>query len=124
MNDCERKLFRFFRERHGASLILRTDPEGLLDPRSPFHLQAETIHGLGIGLPAAPPFSRSWSDLAEKVTFHPCDGVESEVFLAFRLLEEICRQRGEEDLRKVAVLLPSAQPSFLCPGGGFAFRPG
>ncbi len=108
MNDCERKLFRFFRERHGASLILRTDPEGLLDPRSPFHLQSETIHGLGIGLPAEPPFSRSWSDLAEKVTFHPCDGVESEVFLAFRLLEEICRQREEEDLRKVAVLLPYA----------------
>ena len=42
------------------------------------------------------------------MTLHPCDGVESEVFHAFRMLEEICRGRDEAALRKVAVLLPSS----------------
>ena len=112
MNACEKKLFRFFQEKHGADLILRTDSEGLDDPLSPFHLQAETIRGLGMERPAASPRSSAWDDLAGKVTIHPCDGVESEIYPAFRILEGICRGRDEASLRKVAVLLPSS-PSLI-----------
>jgi hypothetical protein len=112
MNACEKKLFRFFAGRHGARLILRTDPRGLRDPLSPFRLQGETIAGLGLPLPAALPDSRAWDDLGSRVTIQPCDGVESEVYQAFRRLEEVCRGRSETDLRKVAVLLPSA-PSLI-----------
>jgi ATP-dependent helicase/nuclease subunit B len=112
-NSCERKLFRFLLERHQALLILRTDPKALGAPRSPFHLQAETIAALGLELPAAMPASRAWNDLAGRVTLHPCDGVESEAFHAFSELQRICRGRSEEELRKVAVLLPS--PATLIP---------
>ncbi len=112
MNACEKKLFSFFQDQRGAVLILRTDPPGMKDPLSPYHLQAETIRGLGLAQPAG--FSRSgpWDDLADKVTIHPCDGVEGEVFHAFRILEGICRGRDEASLRKVAVLIPSA-PSLI-----------
>lgn len=111
MNACESKLFSFFLKKHGADLILRTDPTGLDDPLSPFQLQAKTIDGLGLPRPAA--FrSGAWDDLADKVTIHPCDGVEGEVYHAFRILEEICRGRDEASLRKVAVLLPSS-PSLI-----------
>jgi ATP-dependent helicase/nuclease subunit B len=107
-NGCERKLFRFLIRERGARLILRTDLRALDDPRSPIHLQAETLRALGLDAsPAAPP-SRAWNDLAGRVTLHPCAGVESEVFHAFRLLEQICQGRSEEELRKVAVLLPFA----------------
>jgi ATP-dependent helicase/nuclease subunit B len=108
VNSCERKLFRFFIEKRGAGLILRTDPIGLKDARSPFHLQTETILGLGMKLPHSNPISSAWNDLAGRVTLHPCAGVENEVFLAFRMLEDICRGRDEAALRKIAVLLPSS----------------
>jgi len=113
VNACERKLFRFLVRRHGARLILRTDPKALDDPRSPFHLQAETIAALDLKRPSGLPASRAWNDLAGRVTLHPCDGVESEAFHAFRELQRVCRGRSEEELRKVAVLLPS--PATLIP---------
>ncbi|TFG79634.1 MAG: PD-(D/E)XK nuclease family protein [Chrysiogenales bacterium] len=112
MNGCERKLFRFFADRNDALLLLRTDPHGLNDPISPFHLQAETIRGLGMNQPAWLPGSNELDDLADKVTIHPCDGVENEIVHAFRFLEEICRGRDEAALKKVAVLLP-ASPSLI-----------
>jgi ATP-dependent helicase/nuclease subunit B len=112
MNACERKLFRFFDERHGACLILRTDPKAMAAPLSPFHLQEETVRGLGMTLPSEPVASVAWDDLAAKVTLQPCDSVESEIYHAFRKLEEICRGRDEAALRKIAVLLPSS-PSLI-----------
>jgi CRISPR/Cas system-associated exonuclease Cas4 (RecB family) len=112
MNACEKKLFSFFQEKHGADLILRTDSMGLDDALSPFQLQAETIRGLGMTRPAGPLRSNAWDDLADKVSIHPCDGVEGEIYQAFRILEEICRGRDEASLRKVAVLLPSS-PSLI-----------
>lgn len=112
MNSCERELFRFFKDRHGARLILRTDPKALDDPLSPFSLQNDTIRAVALER-LDPDSSSAWNDLAGKVTIHPCDGVESEVLQAYRLIEEICRGRGEEELRKVAVLLPS--PPTLIP---------
>jgi ATP-dependent helicase/nuclease subunit B len=112
MNACEKSLFRFFKDQRGASLILRTDPKGMVDPLSPFHLQAETIMSLGLTLPAEAGASKAWDDLAAKVTIQPCDSVESEMVHAFNNLEEICRGRDEAALRKVAVLLPSA-PSLI-----------
>ncbi len=111
MNTCERTLFRFFKDQHGARLILRTDPKALDDPLSPFSLQNDTIRTLGLER-LDPASSRAWNDLAEKVTIHPCDGVESEALHAFRILEEVCRDRDEADLRRVAVLLPAA-PSLI-----------
>ena len=108
MNACEKKLFCFFMAKHKANLILRTDPQGLKNPRSPFHLQAETIDSVGMSLPAAAPVSSEWNDLAGRVTLHACTGVENEIFLAFRMLEEICRGRDDAALRKVAILLPSS----------------
>ena len=107
-NSCERKMFRFLIREHRARLILRTDPRALDDPRSPIHLQSETIRALGLEPPSPAPASRAWNDLAGRVTLHPCAGVESEAFHAFRELERICRGRSEEELRKVAVLLPSS----------------
>ncbi len=107
MNTCERALFRFFKDHHGARLILRTDPKALDDPLSPFSLQNDTIHSLGLER-LDPASSPAWNDLAEKVTLHPCDGVESEALQAFRILKEACRDRDEEGLRRVAVLLPAA----------------
>ena len=112
MNACERKLFSFFRATRGATLILRTDPAGMDDARSPFRLQGETIRGLAMTRPAGLIPSAAWDDLADKVTIHPCDGVEGEMVHAFRILEEICRGRDEASLRKVAVLLPSS-PSLI-----------
>ncbi|HUU06036.1 MAG TPA: PD-(D/E)XK nuclease family protein [Patescibacteria group bacterium] len=108
MNACEKKLFSFFHDKHGAQFILRTDPMGLNNALSPFHLQAETIRGLGMIPPAGPSGSNQWDDLAEKVIIHPCDGVESEIYHAFKILEQTCRGRDEAALKKVAVLLPSA----------------
>ena len=107
MNACERALFRFFKDQRGARLILRTDPKALDDPLSPFSLQNDTIRALGLER-LDPACSREWSDLAEKVTIHPCAGVESEALQAFRILEEACRDRDEAGLRRVAVLLPAA----------------
>ncbi len=46
------------------------------------------------------------------MTIHPCDGVEGEIYHAFRILEGICRGRDEASLSKVAVLLPSS-PSLI-----------
>jgi ATP-dependent helicase/nuclease subunit B len=112
MNACERELFRFFEDQHGARLILRTDPKGMADPLSPFHLQAETIRGLGMIQPAELPASDVWDDLVDKVTLHPCDGVENEIYQAYGKLEAICRPRDEASLRQVAVLLPSS-PSLI-----------
>ncbi len=112
MNACERKLFSFFQGKHGADLILRTDPMGMKDALSPFHLQDETIRGLGLSRPAGRIQSNAWDNLADKVTFHPCDGVENEIYQAYSMLETICRGRDETSLRKVAVLLPSA-PSLI-----------
>ncbi|MCX6558853.1 MAG: PD-(D/E)XK nuclease family protein [Candidatus Aminicenantes bacterium] len=112
-NACERKLFRFLIHECRARFILRTDPKALGNPRSPIHLQAETISALGLEMPPAAPVSRPWNDLAGRVTIHPCDGVESEAFHAFRELESICRGRSVEQLKKVAVLLPS--PPTLIP---------
>ncbi len=112
MNACERKLFSFFQEKRGADLILRTDPKGMDEALSPFQLQAETIGGLGMTRPAGLARSTAWDDLADKVTIHPCDGVEGEIYHAFRILEEVCRGRDEASLRKVAVLLPSS-PSLI-----------
>ncbi len=112
MNTCERKLFRFFADRYDALLLLRTDPRGLSDPLSPFHLQAETIRSLGMTPPAGPPGSNELDDLADRVTIHRCDGVENEVYHVFNILEKICRDRDEAALRKVAVLLPSS-PSLI-----------
>ena len=125
MNACERKLFSFFRATRGATLILRTDPAGMDDARSPFRLQGETIRGLGMTRPAGLIPSAAWDDLADKVTIHPCDGVEGEMVHAFRILEEICRGRDEASLRKVAVLLPSS-PSLIpfVQGAPLALRPG
>jgi ATP-dependent helicase/nuclease subunit B len=113
MNACEKALFRFFGQARQARLILRTDPMALEDPLSPFHLQSDTLRGLGMGRPVQPSASAAWNDLAAKVTLHPCDGVESEVYHAFRILEEVCRGRDEEARRRVAVLLPS--PPTLIP---------
>jgi ATP-dependent helicase/nuclease subunit B len=113
VNACEKKLFRFLFQERRASLILRTDPRALDDPRSPIHLQAETIAALGLERPPLDPSFRKWNDLAGRVTFHPCDGVENEAFQAFDILEKICRDRNEEGLRRVAVLLPS--PPTLIP---------
>jgi ATP-dependent helicase/nuclease subunit B len=112
MNACEKKLFSFFHEKRGATLILRTDPKGMNDALSPFQLQAETIRGLGMTRPSGFIRSSAWDDLADKVTIHPCDGVEGEIYQAFRILEEICRGRDEASLRRVAVLLPSS-PSLI-----------
>ena len=84
-----------------------------VNPRSPFRLQAETLLSLGLEKPAPAPPSPAWNDLAGKVFLHPCDGVESEVYHAYRLLEEACRDRDEEGRRRVAVLLPS--PATLIP---------
>ena len=84
----------------------------MADPLSPFHLQAETIRGLGMTLPSEPVASGAWDDLAAKVTLQPCDSVESEIYHAFSKLEEICRGRDEAALRKIAVLLPSS-PSLI-----------
>ena len=106
LNACERKLFHFFFNEHQTSLILRTDPPALADPNSPFSLQDKTIRDLGLERPPLDFPSRKWNDLAGRVSIHPCDGVESEVFQAFRILQEICRGRDETALRKVAVLLP------------------
>ena len=111
MNACERTLFRFFKDEHGALLILRTDPKALDDPLSPFSLQNETIRALGLER-HDPPASHAWNDLAEKVTIHPCAGCESEVLQAFRILEQACRGRDEAGLRRVAVMLPAA-PSLI-----------
>jgi len=108
MNACEKKLVRFFLQEHGAQLILRTDPKALADPNSPFSLQDKTIRDLGLEQQPLDFPSREWNDLAGRVSIHPCDGVESEAFHAFRILEKICRDRDETGLRKVAVLLPSA----------------
>jgi ATP-dependent helicase/nuclease subunit B len=108
LNTCERKLFHFFLEEHHAGLIMRTDPLALSDPNSPFSLQARTIRDLGLEQPPHDFPSRAWNDLAGRVSIHSCDGVESEVFQAFRILQEICRGRDETALRKVAVLLPSS----------------
>ena len=113
MNASEKALFRFFREQRQACLFLRTDPAALDDPRSPFRLQAETLQALGMERPAHVPPGPAWNDLAGKVVLHPCDGVESEVYHAYRLLEEACRGRDEEGRRRVAVLLPS--PATLIP---------
>ncbi|MCU0236300.1 MAG: PD-(D/E)XK nuclease family protein [Acidobacteria bacterium] len=112
MNACEKKLFSFFLEKRGAALILRTDPKGMDDDLSPFQLQAETIRVLGMPRPSGLIRSSAWDDLADKVTIHPCDGVEGEMVHAFRILKEICRGRDEASLRRVAVLLPSA-PSLI-----------
>ncbi|HOW45315.1 MAG TPA: PD-(D/E)XK nuclease family protein [Candidatus Aminicenantes bacterium] len=113
MNSSEKALFRFFRAERRARLFLRSDPAALDDPRSPFHLQAETLLALDMEKPAPAPPSPAWNDLAGKVVLHPCDGVESEVYHAYRLLEEACRGRDEEGRRRVAVLLPS--PATLIP---------
>ena len=113
MNASEKALFRFFRDERQAWLFLRSDPAALDDPRSPFRLQAETLQTLGLEKPAHLPPSPAWNDLAGKVVLHPCDGVESEVYHAYRLLEEACRGRDEEGRRRVAVLLPS--PATLIP---------
>ena len=113
LNACERKLFHFFFKERRARLILRTDPQALGDPRSPVHLQAGTIDTLGLETPPLGFSSRTWNDLAGRVILYPCDGVESEVFQAFRILQEICRGRDETALKKVAVLLPS--PPTLIP---------
>ena len=112
MNACEKQLFAFFGEKRGATLILRTDPKGMNDALSPFQLQAETIRALGMTRPSGLIRSSAWDDLADKVTIHPCDGVEGEIYQAFRILEEICHGRDEASLRRVAVLLPSA-PSLI-----------
>jgi hypothetical protein len=108
VNGCERKLFRFLLRERRARFILRSDPRALDDPRSPIHLQAETIRSLGLEASPAAAASRAWNDLAGRVTLHPCAGVESEMFHAFRQLERICKGRSEEELRKVAILLPFA----------------
>ena len=108
LNACENKLFRYFFRNFQASLILRTDPKALADPQSPFYLQTNTVHGLGLELPSFKGSSGEWNDLAGKVTLHPCDGLESEVYQAFRILQEICPGRDKDKLKKVAVLLPSA----------------
>lgn len=112
MNVCERALFRFFRDRFDARLILRTDPERMNDPFSPFHLQAETLRAVGLSPDAA--FSSPGGGDGEegKVSLHSCDGVESEALEAFRILESICRGREEGELRRIAVLLP-ASPTLL-----------
>ncbi|HSQ35426.1 MAG TPA: PD-(D/E)XK nuclease family protein, partial [Candidatus Binatia bacterium] len=81
---------------------------GMNDALSPFQLQADTIRGLGMTRPSGLLRSSAWDDLADKVTIHPCEGVEGEIYHAFRILEEVCRDRDEQRLRKVAVLLPSA----------------
>ncbi|MBN2345539.1 MAG: PD-(D/E)XK nuclease family protein, partial [Candidatus Aminicenantes bacterium] len=112
MNSCERALFNHFRQKQGAVLLLRGDANCLADPFSPFRLQAETIRALGMVVPDAGAGPSAWDDLAAKVIIEPCDGVENEIFHAFRLLEEICRGRDEKALRRVAVLLPSA-PSLI-----------
>jgi RecB family exonuclease len=108
INACERKLFHFFLEKYQASFILRTDPLALADANSPFSLQDKTIRDLGLERPPLDFPSRKWNDLAGRVSLHPCDGVENEVFQAFRILQEICRGRDETALRKIAVLLPSS----------------
>jgi ATP-dependent helicase/nuclease subunit B len=107
MNACERELFRFFKDQRGAHLILRTDPQALDEPLSPFSLQNETIRALGLER-HDPDSSSKWNKFAGKVTIHPCDGVESEVLQAFHILEETCRGLDESGLKKVAVLLPAA----------------
>jgi ATP-dependent helicase/nuclease subunit B len=108
LNACENKLFRFFFKGHQSHLILRTDPKALDDPQSPFYLQTNTVSGLGLELPSCKGSSGEWNDLAGKVTIHPCDSLESEVYQAFRILQEICPGRDKDKLKKVAVLLPSA----------------
>ncbi len=108
MNASEKALFRFFRRERQACFFLRSDPAALDDPRSPFRLQAETLQALDLEKPARLPPSSAWNDLAGKVEIHPCDGVESEAYHAFRLLEGACRGRDEEGRRRVAVMLPSA----------------
>jgi len=113
LNACEKKVFRFFFKEHRSRLILRTDPKALANPTSPFYLQTNTIRGLGLELPPLYGISGEWNDLAGKISLHPCDGVESEVYQAFRILREICRGLDGEGLKKVAVLLPS--PPTLIP---------
>jgi ATP-dependent helicase/nuclease subunit B len=108
LNACENKLFRFFFKGHRSHLILRTDPKTLADPQSPFYLQTHTIDSLGLDLPSCKGSGEEWNDLAGKVTIHPCDGLESEVYQAFRILQEICSGRDSDGLKKVAVLLPSS----------------
>ncbi len=114
-NACERKLFRFLAGRCQALFILRGDRAALDDPRSPFHLQSETLQALGLDRPPGPVAAAPspWDGLADRVSVHPCDGVESQVFFAFRELERICRGRSEEELRRVAVMLPA--PETLIP---------
>jgi hypothetical protein len=108
LNACENKLFRYFFRNFQASLILRTDPKALADPQSPFYLQTRTIDSLGLELPSCKGSCGEWNDLAGKVTLHPCDGLESEVYQAFRILQEICQGRDGDGLKKIAVLLPSS----------------
>lgn len=112
-NACERRLFRFLGGQPGARFILRGDRAALDDPRSPFHLQAETLLALELDAAPAAPAPPLWDGLADRVAVHPCDGVESQVFFAFRELERICRGRSEEELRRVAVMLPA--PATLIP---------
>lgn len=112
MNACERALFRFFRDRRNARLILRTESGRMADPFSPFRLQAETLRAVGLTAPAGSEESGGGDGEEAKVSLYPCDGVESEALTAFRILEEICRGRKEEDLRRIAVLLP-ASPTLL-----------
>jgi RecB family exonuclease len=114
-NACERRLFRFLGGQPGARFILRGDRASLGDPHSPFHLQAETLLALGLDAPPAPaaPAPSLWDGLAGRVSVHPCDGVESQVYFAFRELERICRGRSEDELRRVAVMLPA--PGTLIP---------
>ena len=106
LNACERKLFHFFFQERRARLILRTDPKALADTNSPFSIQDETIRALGLERPPLDFPSREWSDFAGRVTLYPCEGVESEAYHSFRILEKICRGRDETALKKVAVLLP------------------
>jgi ATP-dependent helicase/nuclease subunit B len=108
LNPCENKLFRYFFGNFQASLILRTDPKALADPQSPFFLQSSTIHGLGLEQTSCAGSCGEWNDLAGKVMLHPCDGLENEVYQAFMILQEICRDRDGDGLKKVAVLLPSS----------------
>lgn len=108
LTRSEGALFSHFFRAGCARLLLHTDPHGLHDPLSPFHLQRQTLAALGLTAPAAPDGEAEWNRFAGKVTFYPMAGNEAQMAQIAAILAETATARDEAGLRRVGVALPDS----------------
>lgn len=106
-NASEEKILGFLADRGGFRILIKSDEGAIMRPGSPFCVHQPLLKIAGLS-PANEERETRWNRFSQKVWLYCLPNIESQMLQTAEILAEAAKNKTQEELKKIAVILPES----------------